>query len=128
MREDLSVFRDLENPNRWQGPFRGSPTRWKAADGEAIVRALQDAKANPIDRPLGRLGRTIAKAAAQHDAANDTAVVPEAARRQCLGTRWRWPRSTSARASATRGLSTAEKYRNTGRKPVDTDGLRRTHG
>jgi hypothetical protein len=46
LREELTVFRDLDNPNRWQGPFRGSPNRWKAPDGEAIVRALQDAEAN----------------------------------------------------------------------------------
>jgi hypothetical protein len=23
MREELTVFRGLDNPNRWQGPFRG---------------------------------------------------------------------------------------------------------
>jgi hypothetical protein len=76
MREDLTVFRGLDNPNRWQGPFRGSPVRWKAADGEAIIQALEDAKANPVDRPLGRLGRPVAKAAAQHEATNGT-TVPE---------------------------------------------------
>ena len=36
MRGELTVFQNLDNPNRWQGPFRGSPTRWKAADGEAV--------------------------------------------------------------------------------------------
>jgi hypothetical protein len=82
MREDLTVFRDLENPNRWQGPFRGSPTRWKGADGEAIVRALQEAKANPVDRPLGRLGKTAAKVAAPLDAGDATVVVPEDDERQ----------------------------------------------
>ena len=61
MREELTVFRGLDNPNRWQGPFRGSPVRWKAADGEAIIRALQDAKANPVERPLGRLARSSAR-------------------------------------------------------------------
>ena len=25
MREELTIFRGLDNPNRWQGPFRGSP-------------------------------------------------------------------------------------------------------
>jgi len=25
LRDELTVFRDLTNPNRWQGPFRGSP-------------------------------------------------------------------------------------------------------
>jgi hypothetical protein len=47
MRDELTVFRGLDNPNRWQGPFRGSPVKWKASDGEAIIRALEDAKANP---------------------------------------------------------------------------------
>lgn len=42
MREDLTVFRGLDDPNRWQGPFRGSPARWSTADGEAIIRVLQD--------------------------------------------------------------------------------------
>ena len=46
MRGELTVFQDLDNPNRWEGPFRGSPTRWKAADGEAVVRALREAEAN----------------------------------------------------------------------------------
>ena len=49
MREELTVFRGLDNPNRWQGPFRGSPARWKAADGEAIIRALQDAEAKGLE-------------------------------------------------------------------------------
>jgi predicted RNA-binding protein len=57
MREELTVFQGLDNPNRWSGPFRGSPRRWKPADGEAVVRALQDAEANPVERPLGRLGK-----------------------------------------------------------------------
>ena len=77
MREELTVFRGLDNPNRWQGPFRGSPVRWKAADGEAVVRALQDAKANPVERPLGRLARSRAKAVTGHEIADGTVVVPE---------------------------------------------------
>jgi len=54
MRGELTVFQDLDNPNRWQGPFRDSPTRWKAADGEAVLRALHEAQANPVARPLGQ--------------------------------------------------------------------------
>jgi hypothetical protein len=77
MREELTVFRGLDNPNRWQGPFRGSPVRWKTADGEAIIRALQDAEANPVERPLGRLARSNAKDAAQQEATNGLVVVPE---------------------------------------------------
>ena len=77
MREELTVFRDLDNPNRWQGPFRGSPVRWKAADGEAIIRALQDAKANPVERPLGRLAKSHAQAVPPHESADGVVVVPE---------------------------------------------------
>ena len=69
----------LDNPNRWQGPFRGSPNRWKAVDGEAIVRVLQDAEANPVERPLGRLGKRhhATVAAAQPESAHGLVIVPE---------------------------------------------------
>lgn len=58
MRDELTVFEGLSNPNLWSGPFRGSPARWKQSDGEAIVRALQDAQADPVERPLGRHARS----------------------------------------------------------------------
>jgi hypothetical protein len=77
MREELSVFRGLDNPNKWQGPFRGSPVRWKPDDAEVIIRALEDAKANPVVRPLGRLAKRSAKAAARRGPATGTVVVPE---------------------------------------------------
>jgi hypothetical protein len=48
---------------------------WRS--GEAIIRALQYAEANPVERPLGKLGRSNAKAAAQHEATNGLVVVPE---------------------------------------------------
>jgi predicted RNA-binding protein len=52
LRDELSVFRDLKNPNAWTGHFRGSPARWKPADGQAVVAAILDAKDNPISRPV----------------------------------------------------------------------------
>jgi hypothetical protein len=52
LRDQLTVFRDLKNPNAWTGHFRGSPARWKPADGQAVVAAILDAKANPISRPV----------------------------------------------------------------------------
>jgi predicted RNA-binding protein len=52
LRDELTVFRDLKNPNAWTGHFRGSPARWKPADGQAVVAAILDAKANPISRPV----------------------------------------------------------------------------
>jgi hypothetical protein len=52
LRDQLSIFRDLRNPNAWTGHFRGSPARWKAADGEAVVAAILAAKDNPTTRPV----------------------------------------------------------------------------
>jgi hypothetical protein len=52
LRDQLSAFGNLKNPNAWTGHFRGSPARWKAADGEAVVAAVLDAKDNPVSRPV----------------------------------------------------------------------------
>jgi hypothetical protein len=52
LRDQLTAFRDLTNPNAWTGHFRGSPARWKAEDGEAVVAAVRDAVDNPIARPV----------------------------------------------------------------------------
>lgn len=52
LRDQLSVFQNLKNPNAWTGHFRGSPARWKAADGEAVVAAVQEAEMNPVSRPV----------------------------------------------------------------------------
>ena len=54
MRDELSVFEGLTNPNLWSGPFRGSPTKWKSVDGEAVKQAIDEAKETPIRRPLPR--------------------------------------------------------------------------
>jgi hypothetical protein len=77
MREKLTVFRNLDNPNRWQGPFRRSPLQWKAVDGEAIVQALKDAQANPVVRPLGRLGRISDKTTQLRPPTIGDVIVPE---------------------------------------------------
>jgi hypothetical protein len=52
MWDTLSVFSDLKNPNRWSGPFRGSPAKWKRQDGEAVVATVFEAERNPIKRPV----------------------------------------------------------------------------
>lgn len=54
LKEVLSVFQDLTSPMAWTGHFRGSPTRWKQSDGEAVVTALQDAESNPVERPFDK--------------------------------------------------------------------------
>jgi hypothetical protein len=52
LKDQLSILQGLKNPIAWTGHFRGSPARWKPSDGEAIVRALLEAQANPIVRPV----------------------------------------------------------------------------
>ncbi len=64
MRDELSVFQGLSNPNRWSGPFRGSPARWKPSDGEAIVKALRVAEAQPALKPLDKTKKPSATAPA----------------------------------------------------------------
>jgi len=52
LRDRLSIFRDMKSPIAWTGHFRGSPAKWGATDGEVVVHALQEAKRNPIQRPV----------------------------------------------------------------------------
>jgi predicted RNA-binding protein len=54
LRDRLSAFQNLKNPNAWSGYFRSSPIKWSAADGKAVVRAVLDAKAHPITRSVDR--------------------------------------------------------------------------
>jgi hypothetical protein len=77
MRGELTVFQKLDNPNKWQGPFRASPTRWRVPDGEAVVRALQEAQANPVERPLGKLRKSRYKPAGELETVNGVVTVPE---------------------------------------------------
>lgn len=48
----LSFFQNLTSPNAWSGHVRGSPTRWRASDGVAVVEAIQRAEQDPVIRPL----------------------------------------------------------------------------
>jgi len=52
LKDKLSIFENLKNPHAWSGRFRGSPTRWKNADGETVVTAILEAEKNPISRPI----------------------------------------------------------------------------
>ena len=52
LRDQLSIFQDLKSPHAWTGRLRGSPAKWKASDGKAILEALQAAEASPIVRPV----------------------------------------------------------------------------
>lgn len=59
LRDQLSIFQNLSSPFQWTGKFRGSPARWKEADGDVIVKALLEAERNPVSRPVNaaKLGR-----------------------------------------------------------------------
>jgi len=52
LREQLSAFQNLKSPHAWTGHFRSSPAKWKTSDGEAVVKALMEAKDNPVKRPV----------------------------------------------------------------------------
>jgi hypothetical protein len=54
MRDDLSVFSNLQNPNRWSAAFRASPLKWSAADGQAVVKAVSEAQKDPQVRPVNK--------------------------------------------------------------------------
>jgi hypothetical protein len=50
MKDKLSIFQNLKNPHAWTGSFRGSPYKWKPQDGEAVVSAIKEALAHPVER------------------------------------------------------------------------------
>jgi hypothetical protein len=52
LQDQLSIFQNLNSPFAWTGHVRGSPTKWKSPDGDAIVSALTEAQNNPIIRPI----------------------------------------------------------------------------
>lgn len=52
MKDQLSVFQTTGGALAWTGHFRGSPTKWKSADGEAVVKAVLQAAEFPVVRPL----------------------------------------------------------------------------
>lgn len=54
LRDRLSAFRGMKSPIAWTGHFRGSPARWTAPDGGAVLEALSEAKSNPTVRPVDR--------------------------------------------------------------------------
>lgn len=52
MKDQLSVFKAVGGALAWTGHFRGSPTKWKSSDGEAVLKAVQNATEHPITRPI----------------------------------------------------------------------------
>jgi predicted RNA-binding protein len=54
LRDQFSVFQNLSNPFAWTGHFRGSPARWKAVDGDVVVKAMTEAEQNPQIRAVDK--------------------------------------------------------------------------
>jgi hypothetical protein len=52
IRDELTFFHNLKSPHAWVGHFRGSPKTFNPNDGELIVKAIFEAKRNPIARPF----------------------------------------------------------------------------
>jgi hypothetical protein len=52
LRDRLSIFQNLSSPFAWTGHLRGSPMKWKQADGEVVVKAVVDAHIDPTVRPV----------------------------------------------------------------------------
>jgi predicted RNA-binding protein len=59
LKDRLSIFGDPDKPKGWSGHVRGSPTRWKRTDGEAVVEAVREAVEYPVIRPIdpAKLGK-----------------------------------------------------------------------
>ncbi|GAB4377366.1 MAG: hypothetical protein Kow00121_26580 [Elainellaceae cyanobacterium] len=51
----LSMFQNMSSPIAWTGSFRGSPAKWKESDADVVIEALEDAKRNPVSRPVDPL-------------------------------------------------------------------------
>lgn len=50
--ERLSYFANTQSPNAWTGHFRASPVREKDSDARVVLEALEEAKRNPVSRPV----------------------------------------------------------------------------
>lgn len=48
----LSFYPSDADAGEWSGHVRGSPTRYKSADGDVIATAIRAAAANPVERPV----------------------------------------------------------------------------
>jgi hypothetical protein len=47
-------MQDLNRSNEWIGHVRGSPVKWSDDDGEAVMTAIRQAKADPVVRPVSQ--------------------------------------------------------------------------
>jgi hypothetical protein len=52
LRDRMSLFAGLTNPNKWSIYFRSSPGHLSAEDGAIVEEAIRDAKLHPVYRPV----------------------------------------------------------------------------
>ncbi len=52
LKDRLSFYTSGDGPNHWVAHVRRSLARYKQSDGDAIARALREADANPVERPI----------------------------------------------------------------------------
>lgn len=52
LKDTLSVLKNFDEGYAWTGHFRGSPSKWTAKDGEAVVQALLAAQSKPVVREI----------------------------------------------------------------------------
>lgn len=57
LRDQMLLFKDLKNPNKWSIYFRSSPGRLPEEDAEVIEAAIAHAKAEPTYRPIPKSHR-----------------------------------------------------------------------
>jgi hypothetical protein len=74
--ESLTCFTKPSDPRACGAYFRGSPAEWSNGDGETVVKAMLDAKANPKILPVDK--KKLAKRPPVFVSRDDTLVtVPE---------------------------------------------------
>lgn len=52
LKDKLSLFQNLKNPNSWGMLFRGSPKKLTSEDGQEIFKTIQYAVNNPVSREV----------------------------------------------------------------------------
>lgn len=105
MKDQLSVFQATSGGAlAWTGHFRGSPTKWKTGDGEAVVKAVLQAAETPVVRPIdpsklkyrpkalkAKIGLVTVPGSEQLEAADQTEITSqEVAREPAAHTEIQW--------------------------------------
>ncbi len=57
LRDQMLLFKDLKNPNKWSIFFRSSPSRLPPEDGDVLEGAIGHAKQEPVFRPIPKIHR-----------------------------------------------------------------------